>query len=93
MVSPSRRRRSCSLSASPPKIGSYFIEKTHQRSAYLEEAELVQVSTHKGDDARAAHEDAAHVLVVDEVEVALAVARLLILHAKVHVRHHVHAGR
>ena len=47
------------------------------RSAYLQEAAVVEEAADEGDDAGARLEDAAHVAVHHEVQVALPISRLL----------------
>jgi hypothetical protein len=54
-------------------------DHVHHRRLDLEKAELVKEAAHVGDDLRAHLELLAHLRVDDEVQVALAVPRLLVL--------------
>jgi len=65
----------------------------HHGRLDLEEAEVVEELAHVVDDARALDEDVAALGVHDEVEVALAVALLLVLEAKVLLGELVQVGR
>ena len=68
-------------------------DDVHHGRLNLEEAAGVQVGSEEGDDLRARLEDLPGVGVHDEVEVALAVALLLVLEAVVVLREHVEARR
>mmetsp|Transcript_5062 Transcript_5062/g.10994 ORF Transcript_5062/g.10994 Transcript_5062/m.10994 type:complete len:245 (-) Transcript_5062:534-1268(-) len=67
-------------------------DHVHHGGLHLQEAAVVQELAHKLDDLGAREEDVTHLGVADEVQVALAVAGLLILQAKVGGRGHVQAG-
>ncbi len=54
-------------------------DHVHHRRLDLEKAELVKEAAHVGDDLRAHLELLAHLRVDDQVQVALAVPRLLVL--------------
>ncbi len=57
-------------------------DHVHHRRLDLEKAELVKEAAHVGDDLRAHLELLAHLRVDDEVQVALAIPRLLVLAEK-----------
>mmetsp|Transcript_23325 Transcript_23325/g.64452 ORF Transcript_23325/g.64452 Transcript_23325/m.64452 type:complete len:382 (+) Transcript_23325:935-2080(+) len=67
-------------------------DHVHHGRLHLQEFPLIQVLAHKLDDLSADDKVVAHILVADEIQVALAVARLLVLEAKVRLGRHVQAG-
>ncbi len=65
-----------------PRQGT-AVEGLQHRRLHLDEAGGVEVAAYGGDDARAVHEQAARVLAGDQVELAVAVARLDVAQAVV----------
>ena len=68
-------------------------DHVHHRRLDLEEAALVEEAAHARDDGRARAEGRRDARVGDQVEVALAVARLLVRQPRVRAGRHVEAGR
>jgi len=67
-------RRLCACTA---RAKTHTLEHVHKPQPHLQELLFIQVLAHKLDDLGSHNEVVAHILVANEVEVALAVARLL----------------